>query len=72
MNLTLKLPCFVSGDAGAVANEAISLINTVHSFGGQKEEALPYDEKLSNAYRFGLRKGLMSGVGMLLPFRHQT
>jgi ATP-binding cassette, subfamily B (MDR/TAP), member 1 len=52
------------GAAGGIANESLSLIRTVHAFGGQEEEAKRYEEKLDDAYRSGVRKGFLSGAGM--------
>jgi ATP-binding cassette, subfamily B (MDR/TAP), member 1 len=52
------------GAAGAVANEALALIRTVHAFGGQEEEAKRYEERLNSAYKSKVRKGFVSGMGM--------
>lgn len=52
------------GAAGAIANEVVSLIRTVHAFGGQKEEARRYEQKLNDAYKSGVVKGFINGAGM--------
>jgi ABC-type multidrug transport system fused ATPase/permease subunit len=52
------------GAAGAVENEALALIRTVHAFGGQEEEAKRYEERLNSAYKSNVRKGFVSGMGM--------
>jgi ATP-binding cassette, subfamily B (MDR/TAP), member 1 len=52
------------GAAGGIANEGLSLIRTVHAFGGQEEEAKRYEEKLDSAYSFGVRKGFYNGLGL--------
>lgn len=52
------------GAAGAIASEVLSLIRTVHAFGGQEEEAKRYEAKLSSAYKAGISKGFVNGLGM--------
>lgn len=52
------------GTAGVIANEVLSLIRTVHAFGGQEEEAKRYEKELDTAYGSGVKKGFWSGVGM--------
>jgi ABC-type multidrug transport system fused ATPase/permease subunit len=52
------------GDAGSVAYEVLSLLKTVSAYGGQEEEALRYEKKLDIAYKSGVRKGFVSGIGI--------
>lgn len=52
------------GEAGGIASEVISLIKTVHAFGGQEEEAQRYERKLEVAYKSNVRKGFVNGAGM--------
>lgn len=52
------------GGAGAVAAEVISLIRTVHAFGGEEEEAARYDAELDAAYKSGAKKGFFNGLGL--------
>lgn len=52
------------GGAGTVANEVVSLMKTVHAFGGQNEEARRYDKQLDKAYGSGVKKGFLNGFGL--------
>ena len=52
------------GEAGAIAQETLSLIKTVHAFGGQQEEARRYDSKLNKAFKSGVVKGFANGFGL--------
>ncbi|CAN8075644.1 unnamed protein product [Agarophyton chilense] len=49
------------GAAGGVASEVLSLIRTVTAYNGQESEAKRYDEKLQEAYRFGIKRSAYSG-----------
>ncbi|EQC32587.1 hypothetical protein SDRG_09904 [Saprolegnia diclina VS20] len=50
------------GAAGAVAEEALSNIRTVHMFNSMAATAKKYDHALVEAEAAGIQKGLMSGV----------
>nr|XP_006013923.2 PREDICTED: bile salt export pump-like [Latimeria chalumnae] len=49
-------------EAGAVADEVLSSIRTVATFGGEKKEVERYDKKLVSAQRWGIRKGMIMGL----------
>lgn len=51
-------------NAGAIANEAISMIRTVTAFGAQKEEEERYEKELNNAYKAEVKKGFVMGTGL--------
>ncbi|XP_063224733.1 multidrug resistance protein homolog 49-like [Bacillus rossius redtenbacheri] len=51
------------GEAGAVAEEALSSIRTVVAFGGEEKEVERYSDKLQAAVAAGVKRGLFSGVG---------
>ena len=48
--------------AGAHAEEVLSNIKTVHTFGGQKKEAEVYEKLLNPAKRAGILRNLISGA----------
>ncbi len=48
--------------AGGVAEEVLAAIRTVISFGGEFKERDRYDDKLKQARRLGLKKGVSVGV----------
>lgn len=50
--------------AGSIAEEVISSIRTVAAFGGEKKEIERYASHLGEARDFGIKKGVMSGLGM--------
>ncbi|GET00767.1 multidrug resistance protein 1 [Rhizophagus clarus] len=50
--------------AGAVAEQVLSGIRTVVSFGGEKRELARYKNKLDEAYKSGVRKAFISGTGL--------
>lgn len=50
--------------AGSIAEEVISAIRTVAAFGGEKKEIERYASHLGEARDFGIKKGVMSGLGM--------
>lgn len=52
------------GGAGAIASEVLSLIRTVHAFGGQEEEAKRYEKELAGAQKAGIAKGFFTGAGL--------
>ncbi|XP_035825122.1 ATP-dependent translocase ABCB1 [Aplysia californica] len=54
--------------AGGVAEEVISAIKTVTAFGGQEKEAQRYLKNLTEAKDFGVKKSLVSGVGLGLAW----
>lgn len=56
------------GAAGAVANEAISLIRSVTAYGGQESEARRYEKELQTAYKADVKKAIFSGLGMGITF----
>ncbi|XP_055935875.1 ATP-dependent translocase ABCB1-like [Argiope bruennichi] len=51
------------GAAGAVAEEALSSIRTVASFGGEQKEIQRYDKYLKNARAKGIKRGLLTSFG---------
>ncbi|KAJ3130853.1 Multidrug resistance protein 1 [Physocladia obscura] len=59
-------------EAGAIAQEVLSSLRTVTSFGGQKRELARYSEKLKIAERKGTRgaisSGLATGVAFMIIF----
>lgn len=50
--------------AGAVAEQVLSGIRTVISFGGEKHELARYKNKLDDAYKTGVKKAFISGTGL--------
>jgi ABC-type multidrug transport system fused ATPase/permease subunit len=50
------------GKAGSIAQEAISSIKTVLSFGMHKKLIDIYSESLKSAERMAIKKGLVSGI----------
>ncbi|KAJ3085456.1 Multidrug resistance protein 1, partial [Quaeritorhiza haematococci] len=50
--------------AGAVAEQALFAIKTVVSFGGEEREAERYRGHLETAFKSGIKKGLLLGVGI--------
>lgn len=50
--------------AGSIAEEVISAIRTVVAFGGEAKEVERYDANLVHARRAGVKRGLVTGVGM--------
>ncbi|XP_077979293.1 ATP-dependent translocase ABCB1-like [Glandiceps talaboti] len=54
--------------AGAVAEEVLSAIRTVAAFGGEKKETERYRDNLHSAKTVGIKKGVVSGVGMGVTF----
>lgn len=54
--------------AGAVAEEVFSSIRTVTAFGGQKKECERYGKNLVDAYKYGVKKSMVSGGGMGIVF----
>ncbi|XP_045621631.1 ATP-dependent translocase ABCB1 [Procambarus clarkii] len=50
--------------AGSVAEEVISAIRTVVAFGGETKEVCRYEANLVHAKKAGVKRGLMTGVGM--------
>ncbi|KAI9333111.1 P-loop containing nucleoside triphosphate hydrolase protein [Obelidium mucronatum] len=59
-------------EAGAIAQEVLSSLRTVTSFGGQKRELARYSEKLKRAEWMGIRgavaNGLATGVAFMIIF----
>lgn len=51
------------GDAGAVAEEVVSSVQTVVAFGGEDKEVVRYAEKLNTAKATGIKRGMFSGLG---------
>lgn len=54
--------------AGAVAEEVFGAIRTVVAFGGEKKECQRYNGNLDEAKNFGIRKAMVSGLGMGMVF----
>lgn len=52
------------GRAGAVANEALSLIRTVTAYNGQESEAKSYEANLDKAYKSGVLQAAFSGAAL--------
>ncbi len=52
------------GEAGSIAQESLSFIKTARAFGGQKEDARRYDEKLNKAYKSDAIEGFMNCFGL--------
>lgn len=52
------------GSAGAVANEALSLIRTVTAYNAQESEAQRYEKELDKAYKAGVMKGAFQGAAL--------
>ncbi|KAF9404338.1 Multidrug resistance protein 1, partial [Podila epigama] len=50
--------------AGGMAEQAISGIRTVVAFGGQRRELERYNVKVDVAYKSGVKKAVVSGLGM--------
>ncbi|KAK3887408.1 hypothetical protein Pcinc_008524 [Petrolisthes cinctipes] len=50
--------------AGSIAEEVLSSVRTVLSFGGEQKEVERYQANLVHAQRAGVKRGLMTGVGM--------
>ena len=50
--------------AGAIAQEVLSSIRTVTAFNGQQREIERYNKKLAEAEKAGVKKALISGVGI--------
>ncbi|XP_076061207.1 ATP-dependent translocase ABCB1-like [Oratosquilla oratoria] len=50
--------------AGSIAEEVISSIRTVAAFGGESKEVDRYEQNLVFAKKAGIRRGLVTGVGM--------
>ncbi|KAJ8314248.1 LOW QUALITY PROTEIN: hypothetical protein KUTeg_008809 [Tegillarca granosa] len=50
--------------AGAVAEEVLGAIRTVVAFGGQEKECKRYKDKLKEAKKFGIKKGLSNGLSL--------
>ncbi|XP_014662073.1 PREDICTED: multidrug resistance protein 1-like [Priapulus caudatus] len=59
---TMELKAYAT--AGAVAEEVFMAIRTVVAFGGQEKEADRYSQNLVAAKKMGIRKGMMTGLGM--------
>ena len=51
-------------EAGSVAQEVISSIRTVVSFGGQKRELQRYQDKLEGAEKEGIKTGWINGASI--------
>ncbi|CAL4059023.1 unnamed protein product, partial [Meganyctiphanes norvegica] len=50
--------------AGSIAEEVISSIRTVLAFGGETKEVARYEENLVDAKKAGIKRGLVTGLGM--------
>ncbi|CAI2174077.1 6193_t:CDS:10 [Funneliformis geosporum] len=51
-------------EAGGIAEQVLSGIRTVVSFGGEKRELARYQNKLNDAYKLGVKKAFISGTGL--------
>eukprot|EP00667_Euglena_gracilis_P000406 EG_transcript_406 len=54
--------------AGAIAQEVLAAIRTVHAFDGMERECLRYDERLAETQKVGIKKGLYSGLSLGIIF----
>jgi len=54
--------------AGGIAEEVFSLIRTVVAFGGEEREISRYQKELDSAYRVGVKRSHMQGLGMGVTF----
>ena len=54
--------------AGAIAQEVITAIRTVASFGGQEREVQRYAANLDDAKKEGTKKGFFSGIAMGITY----
>ncbi|XP_071519936.1 ATP-dependent translocase ABCB1-like [Panulirus ornatus] len=50
--------------AGSIAEEVISAIRTVVAFGGEDREVQRYEENLVHAKKAGVKRGLVTGIGL--------
>ncbi|KAL2917729.1 hypothetical protein HK105_202602 [Polyrhizophydium stewartii] len=50
--------------AGGVAQQVLSSMRTVVSFGGEEREVARYNKHLDEAERFGIKKALFNGIGV--------
>lgn len=50
--------------AGSIAEEVLSSVRTVFAFGGEDKEVQRYDKNLVFARKAGVKRGLMTGVGV--------
>ena len=50
--------------AGAIAKEVLSSIRTVVAFNGQTREVQRYNKKLDEAQKIGIKKAVISGIGI--------
>ncbi|KAK7086306.1 tRNA N6-adenosine threonylcarbamoyltransferase [Halocaridina rubra] len=50
--------------AGGVAEEVLSSVRTVVAFGGEAKEVERYDKNLVHAKKAGVKRGLVTGIGM--------
>lgn len=73
MGVISKIQAAVSGEelqaygaAGAVAEEVLSSIRTVVSFGGEEKEIERYNQCLIPASKKGIRRGLLTSIGAAL------
>ncbi|GFR19390.1 ATP-dependent translocase ABCB1 [Trichonephila clavata] len=73
MGVISKIQAAVSGEelqaygaAGAVAEEVLSSIRTVVSFGGEEKEIERYNQCLIPASKKGVRRGLLTSIGAAL------
>ena len=56
------------GQAGAIAEEALSAVRTVVAFGGQEKEIERYDKKLESAQSKGIYRGMLTGLSWGVKF----
>lgn len=52
------------GSAGAIATEVIGLIRVVTAYNGQQSEIKRYEKELRKAYRSGVKKAIITGLGL--------
>jgi ABC-type multidrug transport system fused ATPase/permease subunit len=50
--------------AGAIAQEVLSAIRTVHAFGGQERECQRYNAKIEGVCALGMKRGFFAGVSV--------
>ncbi|KAF0700889.1 Aste57867_8609 [Aphanomyces stellatus] len=68
MSAAVQRAVHAYGQAGAIADEALSNIRTVHMFNSVAATSAKYDVALQAAEAAGIRKGLVAGLGNGLVF----
>ncbi|CAK4623771.1 unnamed protein product [Aphanomyces euteiches] len=68
MSIAVRKSVQAYGKAGAIADEALSNIRTVHMFNAFPSTIAKYESALTDAEAAGVHKGLVSGLGSGLVF----